>query len=88
MGAVQVQPEIGIAGGFRGAGLPSPAGDDRDPGFVDLAIFAAYLQRGQVRLNRDERGGTLRALADELDADAMDPDLEQLVDDELARFDA
>ena len=26
--------------------------------------------------------------ADELDADPMDPDLEQLVDDELARFDA
>ena len=48
MGAVQVQPEVGIAGGLRGVRLRSPARDDRDLGFVDLAVFAAYLQRDQV----------------------------------------
>ena len=37
------------------------------PGAGKSRLTAGYLQRGQVRLNRDERGGTLRALADELD---------------------
>ncbi len=38
------------------------------PGAGKSRIAAEHVARGYVRLNRDERGGTLRALADELDA--------------------
>jgi aryl-alcohol dehydrogenase-like predicted oxidoreductase len=38
------------------------------PGAGKSRFAAAYVERGHVRLNRDERGGTLRALADELEA--------------------
>ena len=37
------------------------------PGAGKSRLTAGYVHRGHVRLNRDERGGTLRALADELD---------------------
>ena len=38
------------------------------PGAGKSRAVNAYVRRGYARLNRDERGGTLRALADELDA--------------------
>ncbi len=38
------------------------------PGAGKSRAADTYVRRGYVRLNRDERGGTLRALADELDA--------------------
>ena len=38
------------------------------PGAGKSRVAAEHVARGYVRLNRDERGGTLRALADELDA--------------------
>jgi aryl-alcohol dehydrogenase-like predicted oxidoreductase/predicted kinase len=38
------------------------------PGAGKSRLAAEYAARGLVRLNRDERGGTLRALAEELDA--------------------
>jgi predicted kinase len=38
------------------------------PGAGKSRLAAEYVERGHVRLNRDERGGTLRALAEELDA--------------------
>jgi aryl-alcohol dehydrogenase-like predicted oxidoreductase/predicted kinase len=38
------------------------------PGAGKSRRTADYLRRGYTRLNRDERGGSLRALADELDA--------------------
>jgi hypothetical protein len=38
------------------------------PGAGKSRVAARYIERGYVRLNRDERGGTLRALALELDA--------------------
>ena len=38
------------------------------PGAGKSRIAADHVARGYVRLNRDARGGTLRALADELDA--------------------
>jgi aryl-alcohol dehydrogenase-like predicted oxidoreductase len=38
------------------------------PGAGKSRLAAGYVERGHVRLNRDERGGSLRALADELDA--------------------
>jgi aryl-alcohol dehydrogenase-like predicted oxidoreductase len=38
------------------------------PGAGKSRLAAEYAAGGHVRLNRDERGGTLRALADELDA--------------------
>jgi diketogulonate reductase-like aldo/keto reductase/adenylate kinase family enzyme len=37
------------------------------PGAGKTRLAADYLERGYVRLNRDERGGSLRALATELD---------------------
>lgn len=37
------------------------------PGAGKSRVAADYLERGYVRLNRDERGGSLRALAAELD---------------------
>lgn len=37
------------------------------PGAGKSRLAAEYLERGYVRLNRDERGGSLRALAAELD---------------------
>ncbi len=37
------------------------------PGAGKSRLAAAYIERGHVRLNRDERGGSLRALAAELD---------------------
>ena len=37
------------------------------PGAGKSRLAAGYAERGYVRLNRDERGGSLRALADELD---------------------
>ena len=37
------------------------------PGAGKSRLAAGYLERGHVRLNRDERGGSLRALAGELD---------------------
>ncbi|HET7049323.1 MAG TPA: aldo/keto reductase [Solirubrobacteraceae bacterium] len=37
------------------------------PGAGKSRLAAGYVQRGYARLNRDERGGSLRALADELD---------------------
>jgi aryl-alcohol dehydrogenase-like predicted oxidoreductase len=37
------------------------------PGAGKSRLAARYVARGHLRLNRDERGGTLRALADELD---------------------
>jgi aryl-alcohol dehydrogenase-like predicted oxidoreductase/predicted kinase len=37
------------------------------PGAGKSRLAAEYVARGYARLNRDERGGTLRALADELD---------------------
>jgi hypothetical protein len=38
------------------------------PGAGKSRVAVEHVARGYVRLNRDERGGTLRALADELDA--------------------
>jgi diketogulonate reductase-like aldo/keto reductase/adenylate kinase family enzyme len=38
------------------------------PGAGKSRLAADYVARGHLRLNRDERGGTLRALAEELDA--------------------
>jgi predicted kinase len=38
------------------------------PGAGKSRLAAGYVERGHVRLNRDERGGSLRALAGELDA--------------------
>ncbi len=38
------------------------------PGAGKSRVAEEYVARGHVRLNRDERGGTLRALADELEA--------------------
>jgi aryl-alcohol dehydrogenase-like predicted oxidoreductase/adenylate kinase family enzyme len=38
------------------------------PGAGKSRLAADYVDRGYARLNRDERGGSLRALADELDA--------------------
>ena len=37
------------------------------PGAGKSRVAAGYVERGHVRLNRDERGGSLRALAGELD---------------------
>ena len=37
------------------------------PGAGKSRVAAGYVESGHVRLNRDERGGTLRALASELD---------------------
>jgi hypothetical protein len=37
------------------------------PGAGKSRLAAGYLERGYTRLTRDERGGSLRALADELD---------------------
>ena len=37
------------------------------PGAGKSRLAAGYVERGHVRLNRDERGGSLRALAGELD---------------------
>ena len=37
------------------------------PGAGKSRLAADYVERGYARLNRDERGGSLRALADELD---------------------
>jgi len=37
------------------------------PGAGKSRLAAGYVERGNVRLNRDERGGSLRALAGELD---------------------
>src|SRR4051794_13165225 len=37
------------------------------PGAGKSRLAAEYVERGYVRLNRDERGGSLRALAEELD---------------------
>ena len=37
------------------------------PGAGKSRVAAGYTERGYVRLNRDERGGSLRALAAELD---------------------
>ncbi len=37
------------------------------PGAGKSRLAADYVRRGYVRLNRDERGGSLQALADELD---------------------
>jgi aryl-alcohol dehydrogenase-like predicted oxidoreductase len=54
---------------------PSAARTDTDvvlvmgiPGAGKSRLTADHVARGYVRLNRDERGGTLRALSDELDA--------------------
>jgi aryl-alcohol dehydrogenase-like predicted oxidoreductase len=62
---------------FGGAGSPAPAhaGVQSEvvilmgiPGAGKSRLAADYIERGYARLNRDERGGSLRALADELDA--------------------
>ena len=42
------------------------------PGAGKTRLADGYLARGYVRLNRDERGGALRALADELDGRLAD----------------
>jgi len=52
--ATTASSEVVIVMGIPGAGKSRLAGD--------------YVERGYARLNRDERGGSLRALADELDA--------------------
>ena len=38
------------------------------PGAGKSRVASGYTRRGYTRLNRDERGGSLRALAAELDA--------------------
>jgi aryl-alcohol dehydrogenase-like predicted oxidoreductase len=62
---------------FGGAGSPAPAHPGAQsevvilmgiPGAGKSRLAADYIERGHARLNRDERGGSLRALADELDA--------------------
>ena len=62
---------------FGGAGSPAPAHTGARgevvilmgiPGAGKSRLAADYIDRGYARLNRDERGGSLRALADELDA--------------------
>jgi hypothetical protein len=62
---------------FGGAESPAPAhaGTRGEvvilmgiPGAGKSRLAADYIERGYARLNRDERGGSLRALADELDA--------------------
>jgi aryl-alcohol dehydrogenase-like predicted oxidoreductase/predicted kinase len=70
---------VAFGGGFRPAterkGRPaSKASAETDvvivmgiPGAGKSRVAAGYVDRGYVRLNRDERGGSLRALADELD---------------------
>ena len=58
----------------RPPATPVPARADTDvvlvmgiPGAGKSRLAADHVARGYVRLNRDERGGTLRALAAELD---------------------
>ena len=53
-----------------------------------IGAGALALGGGAWYWTRPGRRNDTQLEADELDADAMDPDLEQLVDDELARFDA
>ena len=50
------------------------------PGAGKSRVAQTYGAHGHVRLNRDERGGTLRALADELEA-ALASGARQLVVD-------
>jgi aryl-alcohol dehydrogenase-like predicted oxidoreductase/predicted kinase len=72
-----------LTAAFGGARRPAPgpragasagAGVDGDvvivmgiPGAGKSRLAAAYVERGYARLNRDERGGSLRALVGELD---------------------
>jgi aryl-alcohol dehydrogenase-like predicted oxidoreductase/adenylate kinase family enzyme len=72
-----------LASAFGGAARPLRAPGARDraeasadgeivivmgiPGAGKSRLAAGYVQSGHARLNRDERGGTLRALAGELD---------------------
>ena len=58
----------------RSLSASSKAGDDGEvvivmgiPGAGKSRVAAGYAERGYLRLNRDERGGSLRALARELD---------------------
>jgi aryl-alcohol dehydrogenase-like predicted oxidoreductase/predicted kinase len=68
-----------LAGAFAGLRPPPPArrraraGEEvvvvmGIPGAGKSRVAAAFVARGHVRLNRDERGGSLRALAAALDA--------------------
>jgi aryl-alcohol dehydrogenase-like predicted oxidoreductase/predicted kinase len=62
-------------GGLRPAGMARPAKDAEVvlvmgiPGAGKSRIAEEYAARGYLRLNRDERGGSLRELADALDGD-------------------
>ncbi|HEY3726764.1 MAG TPA: aldo/keto reductase [Solirubrobacteraceae bacterium] len=55
----------------NGSGQPSAQGEIvivmGIPGAGKSRVAASYVERGYARLNRDERGGSLRALAGELD---------------------
>jgi aryl-alcohol dehydrogenase-like predicted oxidoreductase len=73
-----VDPDLGAAiGPFRtprgrSAPAPTPTGAEvvlimGIPGAGKTRLADGYAARGHVRLNRDERGGALRGLADELD---------------------
>jgi aryl-alcohol dehydrogenase-like predicted oxidoreductase len=68
--------EIATAFGRRPATTvaPAPAGGDGEvvlvmgiPGAGKSGIATGYMERGYLRLNRDERGGSLRELADVLE---------------------
>jgi aryl-alcohol dehydrogenase-like predicted oxidoreductase len=75
----QARLSLAFGGPRRRAGAPRPSGatDSHVRGEVVLMVgipgagktraAAEFVQRGYVRLNRDERGGSLRALAGELD---------------------
>jgi aryl-alcohol dehydrogenase-like predicted oxidoreductase len=64
----------GAAGHARAVSRPLGAAEDADvvliigiPGAGKTRVAEEYVARGYVRLNRDERGGRLRELADSLD---------------------
>jgi aryl-alcohol dehydrogenase-like predicted oxidoreductase/predicted kinase len=66
----------GAAAPARRPGVRAPAGATAQaeivilmgiPGAGKSRLAAGYVERGHVRLNRDERGGSLRALTGELD---------------------
>jgi aryl-alcohol dehydrogenase-like predicted oxidoreductase/predicted kinase len=67
-------PRVGASADARGAGAALdrlPRGDVvvvmGIPGAGKSRVAAGYVERGYARLNRDERGGSLRALTDDLD---------------------
>ena len=69
------QASLTVAFGGARSRAPAHAGAQGEvvilmgiPGAGKSRLAADYIEQGYARLNRDERGGSLRALADELDA--------------------